>query len=78
LLETYGARSPEFVVHAHPDDIGVPASVVIGNGHDTWKKEGRRGVRIAQIDVEILGLDAPIVPERVFASEPECPSSMRA
>src|SRR6185437_5437393 len=65
------AASEEFVVQAHAHDVILqPAGSDIRAGHH------RRNRSVAEVDVEILKLGAPVIQERIFQAAADGPAAI--
>src|SRR5262249_29944290 len=61
----------ELVVHTHTKHVGRKADRFRSRGHDVEQD------RLAEIDIEIFGLCAPVLPKRGFNACPYSPPSSK-
>src|ERR1700744_1928996 len=71
-IRTYLPSLPESVVHADPHDMAVVAElgIVAGAGPAAAGDDGDVQGFLAQVVVEVLGLDADVAAERIFPPAP--------
>src|SRR3569623_626609 len=69
----YRARGLEAEVDTGADDVGLERHVV---GRTRDARAGRAAIELAEVDVEIFELDAPVRPHRVFHAETRGPADL--